>query len=236
QAPLILLPLVHLIVKQAPLIRCLTAFKCRSQSKSNFPKPLLVFLWPHHTIASASASASATARPPPSMPKRGVLLLLKPLDVYPPIPAAQHLPNLAPSSSSPSPPFSALNPKFILSVTSFLLGALQIVSFLNDRLKVHKDTINLCQDVLRCKFVDWEPVICNNLCHPIRHVDLVITIGGDGTVLQASHFLDDSIPVNELSNEFDAARSTGYLCAASAQNFEQVMFRIPRSFCLAVQF
>ncbi|RRT39887.1 hypothetical protein B296_00045405 [Ensete ventricosum] len=163
------------------------------------------------------------------MPKRGVLLLLKPLDVYPPIPAAQHLPNLAPSSSSPSPPFSALNPK--------------IVSFLNDRLKVHKDTINLCQDVLRCKFVDWEPVICNNLCHPIRHVDLVITIGGDGTLLQASHFLDDSIPVlgvnsdptqikevNELSNEFDAARSTGYLCAASAQNFEQVLDNILESY------
>ncbi|CAL9121120.1 unnamed protein product [Musa textilis] len=163
------------------------------------------------------------------MPKRGVLLLLKPLDVYPPIPAAHHLPNLPRSSSYPSLPFSALNPK--------------IVSFFNDRLKVHKDTINLCQDVLRCKFVDWEPVICNNLCYPIHQVDLVITIGGDGTLLQASHFLDDSIPVlgvnsdptqikevNELSNEFDAARSTGYLCAATAQNFEQVLDNILESY------
>ncbi|CAL9763907.1 unnamed protein product [Musa acuminata subsp. burmannicoides] len=163
------------------------------------------------------------------MPKRGVLLLLKPLDIYPPIPAAHHLPNLPPSSSSPSPPFSSLNPK--------------IVSFFNDRLKVHKDTINLCQDVLRCKFVDWEPVICNNLCHPIHHVDLVITIGGDGTLLQASHFLDGSIPVlgvnsdptqikevNESSNDFDAARSTGYLCAATAQNFEQVLDNILESY------
>ena len=101
--------------------------------------------------------------------------------------------------------------QFILSVTSFLLGALQIVSFFNDRLKVHKDTINLCQDVLRCKFVDWEPVICNNLCHPIHHVDLVITIGGDGTLLQASHFLDDSIPVLGVNSDPTQIKEVSYL-------------------------
>nr|XP_018677406.1 PREDICTED: probable NADH kinase isoform X2 [Musa acuminata subsp. malaccensis] len=130
-----------------------------------------------------------------------------------------------------------------MTCTTFSCAKSIIVSFFNDRLKVHKDTINLCQDVLRCKFVDWEPVICNNLCHPIHHVDLVITIGGDGTLLQASHFLDDSIPVlgvnsdptqikevNESSNDFDAARSTGYLCAATAQNFEQVLDNILESY------
>ncbi|KAF6159227.1 hypothetical protein GIB67_031998 [Kingdonia uniflora] len=65
---------------------------------------------------------------------------------------------------------------------------------------------------------------------------MVITIGGDGTLLQASHFMDDSIPVlgvnsdptqvnevEEFSNEFDATRSTGYLCAATVKNFKQVL-------------
>lgn len=79
----------------------------------------------------------------------------------------------------------------------------------------------------------------NNLSHPIHHVDLVVTVGGDGTLLQASHFLDGSIPVlgvnsdptqtqevDKFGNEFDAARSTGYLCAATVKNFEQVLDEI----------
>ncbi|WOK95716.1 putative NADH kinase isoform X3 [Canna indica] len=138
------------------------------------------------------------------MATRRVLLLLKPLDVSPPKIAANHPPN--------------------------------IINYLNSRYRGHKDAIKYCQDVLQHKFVDLEPVMRDNLCHPIRHVDLVITIGGDGTLLHASHFLDDSIPilgvnsdptrieeVNELSNEFDATRSTGYLCAATTKNFEQVL-------------
>ncbi|XP_074582662.1 putative NADH kinase isoform X2 [Curcuma longa] len=151
------------------------------------------------------------------MARRRVLLLLKPLDVYPP------RPSMLPSSSASSSSFpSSLNPK--------------IISYLNSRCKVHKDTIRFCQDVLQSKYVEWEPVTRDNLCRPIRHVDLVITIGGDGTLLRASHFLDDSIPVlgvnsdptqveevNELSDTFDATRSTGYLCAATAKNFEQVL-------------
>lgn len=58
---------------------------------------------------------------------------------------------------------------------------------------MHKDTINFCQAVLQCKFIDWKPVICSSLCHPIIHVDLVITVGGDGRLWQDSHFLDDSV-------------------------------------------
>ena len=61
----------------------------------------------------------------------------------------------------------------------------------------------------------------NHLSNPIRDVDLVITVGGDGTLLRASQFLDSSIPIlgvnldrtcsdeiDELSDEFDARRST----------------------------
>ncbi|XP_074564877.1 putative NADH kinase isoform X2 [Curcuma longa] len=107
------------------------------------------------------------------------------------------------------------------------------------RIRVHKETINFCKDVLQRKSVNWEPLLRNNLSQPVRHVDLVITVGGDGTLLQASHFLDDSVPilgvnsdptqadeVNAFRNEFDATRSTGYLCAATAGNFEQVLDEI----------
>ncbi|KAF9672595.1 hypothetical protein SADUNF_Sadunf11G0058500 [Salix dunnii] len=113
----------------------------------------------------------------------------------------------------------------------------QAFRYLDNRRKVHKDAINFCQDILRKKSnIDWEPILRTNLSQPIRNFDLVVTVGGDGTLLQASHFLDDSIPVlgvnsdptqvkevEKFSNEFDATRSTGYLCAATVQSFEQVL-------------
>ncbi|WVZ64674.1 hypothetical protein U9M48_014164, partial [Paspalum notatum var. saurae] len=114
--------------------------------------------------------------------------------------------------------------------------AVEILSYLDDRCRVHKATIDLCQSVLQRKSLDWISVQRNHLSEPIRDVDLVIAVGGDGTLLRASHFLDSSVPilgvnsdptcpkeVDELTDEFDARRSTGYLCAATAGNFEQIL-------------
>ncbi|KAK6132584.1 hypothetical protein DH2020_033686 [Rehmannia glutinosa] len=104
--------------------------------------------------------------------------------------------------------------------------ALQVLRFLYDRMLVHKNSINFCRDILRKKAIKSKVVFRSDLSQPIRDVDLVITIGGDGTLLQASHFLDNSIPVlgvEEFSEVFDATRSTGYLCAATVNNFEQML-------------
>ncbi|XVF18488.1 hypothetical protein REPUB_Repub11eG0026000 [Reevesia pubescens] len=110
---------------------------------------------------------------------------------------------------------------------------IQVFYYLDNRRKVHKEAINFCQKILQQKSIDWNPIFRNNLSQPICKVDLVVTVGGDGTLLQASHFMDDSIPVlgvnsdptqaeevEEFSNEFDA---TGYFCAATAKDFEQVL-------------
>ncbi|CAI9088878.1 OLC1v1023327C1 [Oldenlandia corymbosa var. corymbosa] len=142
------------------------------------------------------------------MARRRLLLLLKPLDVYP---------------SYQSNGISRFtNPK--------------VVSYLDDRRRVHHNAINFCQNILRKKFVDCETVCRTHLSEPIRDVDLVVTVGGDGTLLQASHFIDDKIPVLgvnsdptkaeevvEFSEDFDASRSTGYLCAATVENFENLL-------------
>lgn len=113
---------------------------------------------------------------------------------------------------------------------------MQVLSYLDDRCRVHKNTINLCKSILQRKPLEWISVQRNHLSKPIHDVDLVITVGGDGTLLRASHFLDSSIPilgvnsdptcsdeVEELTDDFDARRSTGYLCAATARNFEQIL-------------
>lgn len=78
---------------------------------------------------------------------------------------------------------------------------MQLLRHLESRVQIHRDAINLCQDVLRRKLVEWETVFHNNLSHPIRNVDLVVTVGGDGTLLQASHFLDDTIPVLGVNSD-----------------------------------
>ncbi|XP_019425778.1 PREDICTED: NADH kinase [Lupinus angustifolius] len=111
-----------------------------------------------------------------------------------------------------------------------------LIRFLESRNKVHHDAINFCQAILREKSFEWKALMRNNLSQPINDVDLVVTVGGDGTLLQASHFMDDKIPVlgvnsdptkinevEQFSNEFDATRSTGQLCAATVENFEQVL-------------
>lgn len=66
---------------------------------------------------------------------------------------------------------------------------------------VHKDAINFCRNILQKKSCDWEPVFRSNLSKPIQDVDLVVTVGGDGTLLQACQFVDDSIPVLGLNSD-----------------------------------
>ncbi|KAM1101477.1 hypothetical protein ACFX13_007970 [Malus domestica] len=115
----------------------------------------------------------------------------------------------------------------------------QMLHHLDSRRKVHNDAISCCQNILLRKPVEWNSVVLNDLSQPVHDVDLVVTVGGDGTLLQASHFIDDSVPVlgvnsdptqpkevEKLSNEIDASRSTGYLCATTIDNFEEVLDNI----------
>ncbi|TQD76986.1 hypothetical protein C1H46_037486 [Malus baccata] len=107
------------------------------------------------------------------MARRTLLLLLKPFDVYP-VAQSDCLSRIT-------------NP--------------QILHYLENRRKVHKDAINFCQNILRQKPVEWKPTVRSNLSEPIRDVDLVVTVGGDGTLLQGSHFIDDSVPVLGVNSD-----------------------------------
>lgn len=67
---------------------------------------------------------------------------------------------------------------------------------------MHKKAINFCEEVLRNKHVEWKPMFRNNLSQPISDVDLVVTVGGDGTLLQASHVIaDESIPILGVNSD-----------------------------------
>lgn len=66
---------------------------------------------------------------------------------------------------------------------------------------MHLDTIKFCQTILQKKRVEWKAVERNDLSLPINDVDLVVTFGGDGTLLQASHFMDDRIPILGVNSD-----------------------------------
>lgn len=72
---------------------------------------------------------------------------------------------------------------------------------MENRHQVHRDAIRFCKNVLQKKFVDCEEILRDNLCQPIHNVDMVVTIGGDGTLLHASHFVDDSIPILGVNSD-----------------------------------
>ena len=58
---------------------------------------------------------------------------------------------------------------------------------------------------------------------------LVITVGGDGTVLDASHKIftqDDDGTTMLLGVNSDPVRSVGFLCAARADNFAAVLKKV----------
>lgn len=86
----------------------------------------------------------------------------------------------------------------------------EVLDYLDSRRKVHKDAIRFCQSILQRKPIDWEPVLRHDLSRPIQNVDLVVTIGGDGTLLQASHFMDDSIPVLGVNSDPTQAKEVSF--------------------------
>lgn len=84
---------------------------------------------------------------------------------------------------------------------NWMFVSLQILRHLENRHEVHREAINFCKDILQQKHVDWESVSRNDLSEPITNVDLVVTVGGDGTLLRASHFLDESIPILGVNSD-----------------------------------
>lgn len=110
----------------------------------------------------------------------------------------------------------------------------QILDYLDNRRRVHKDAVRFCQSILQRKPIDWEPVLRNDLSQPIRDVDLVVTIGGDGTLLQASHFMDDSIPVLGVNSDPTQAKEVSSAVLLMLGNLMICLGRVSGSFVFSV--
>lgn len=110
---------------------------------------------------------------------------------------------------------------------------------LKDRFSVHKKCVDDVIDILNSNGISYSMIRRDEL-HRGRIVDkdLVISVGGDGTVLNTSSFIDDTIPllgVNSdptrpeeqgVSNLVDERRSRGALCAITASNVHSLLPKV----------
>lgn len=112
---------------------------------------------------------------------------------------------------------------------------------LENRYKAHKTTVNDLMGILRHHNVEFTCVNRVELDRQhLAHVDLMLAVGGDGTVLSAAHFLDHgTIPLlginsdpskeqeRDTKQKTDERRSHGALCMCTsfnmADNIEKVL-------------
>lgn len=108
-----------------------------------------------------------------------------------------------------------------------------------NRYQVHQNCVSSVEQVLKDCGIRYHRLGREELHRGmVQDRDLVIAVGGDGTVLNTSSFLDDTIPVlginsdptrpeeQGVTNVKDERRSRGALCAISANNLTEHLPRI----------
>ena len=84
----------------------------------------------------------------------------------------------------------------------------------------HLDTLNHVENTLKSLGCNYKKAYRGRLAGSDLSNSLIITVGGDGTLLEASHQLKDSVILGVNS---DPGRSTGSLCIADKHSFERFL-------------
>lgn len=87
----------------------------------------------------------------------------------------------------------------------------------------HLATVEAVHAELDRRDIKFCSVARSELIDPIKDFDLVISVGGDGTFIDASHFLEE-IPL--LGVNSSKSSSYGHFCLAQGDNFPQVLGQI----------
>ncbi|HEY9713143.1 MAG TPA: NAD(+)/NADH kinase [Chroococcales cyanobacterium] len=87
----------------------------------------------------------------------------------------------------------------------------------------HMETLAVLEKELARRQIEYVSLPRSELNHKVDDVDLMIAVGGDGTFLDASHFLD-STPL--LGVNSSSSSSFGHFCLANEKNLENVLDQI----------
>ncbi len=87
----------------------------------------------------------------------------------------------------------------------------------------HVDTLQHIEASLAARGIEFDSCHRAELDEKAHHYDLLITVGGDGTFLDASHNLHN-VPILGVNSA--PGSSFGHFCQANLQNFTQILDRI----------
>ncbi|CAN5159338.1 NAD(+)/NADH kinase [soil metagenome] len=87
----------------------------------------------------------------------------------------------------------------------------------------HVETLELLEKELLKRGVEYRSVARAELTQKVTDVDLVISVGGDGTFLDASHSVD-SIPVLGINSS--SSSSFGHFCLGNQKNLKAVLAQV----------
>lgn len=87
----------------------------------------------------------------------------------------------------------------------------------------HMETLEVLEREMTKRKIEYRVIARSRLSETVKDVDLLISVGGDGTFLDASHFLED-VPI--LGTNSSRSSSFGHLCAANEKNISEVLDEI----------
>ena len=87
----------------------------------------------------------------------------------------------------------------------------------------HIDTLSTVETALEKRNIEYRFIARSELDHYIKDIDLMISVGGDGTFLDASHSLD-KVPL--LGVNSSKSSSFGHFCIADRDNFASYLDQI----------
>ncbi len=88
----------------------------------------------------------------------------------------------------------------------------------------HSSSLENIKLVLNQKNINFDLVDRSSINQNISGYDLVISVGGDGTLLDASHYIHNSIPILGVNSSISS--SFGHFCLADSANFKSVLENI----------
>jgi NAD+ kinase len=84
----------------------------------------------------------------------------------------------------------------------------------------HEDSLKRLGDELSRRNIEYKILARSELSAPVSDVDLLISVGGDGTFLDASHYLD-SVPILGINSS--GSSSFGHLCSANEKTLSKIL-------------
>jgi NAD+ kinase len=96
----------------------------------------------------------------------------------------------------------------------------QVVTRVKAAHSEHVGTLEQVEKELKHRHIDFKTIPRAELEGPLTDIDLMISVGGDGTFLDASHFLTD-IPL--LGVNSSKSSSFGHFCQATEKNFASIL-------------